>query len=55
MKKKRDVYVLYQNAVMCRLIGLGFGKCATVVFDNGEQATVPMTDLQMTFDLNPEE
>ena len=54
MPIKKNVYALYQGAVMCRLININFGKSAAVQFDNGEQATVPMTDLQMTFDLNPE-
>ena len=58
MKKNREMYVLYQNAVMCRLISMTVinnEKTAKVMFDNGEVADVPHSDIAMTFDLSMED
>ena len=57
MKKKREIYVLYQDAVVCRLLAMTVsetGRTSRVQFDNGEIADVSSDQIQMTFDLEPE-
>ena len=51
---KRDLYALYQGAIMCRVISTTikcYQKVSMVVFDNGEIADVPFRELQLQFDL----
>lgn len=57
MKKKREIYVLYQDAVVCRLLAMTVsetGRTSRVQFDNGEIADVNSDQIRMTFDLEPE-
>lgn len=57
MKKNRELFALYQGAVMCKVVAMtieGYQRLAVVRFDNGEQAKVPSSELQMTFDLENE-
>ncbi len=54
MKHKQYLYALYQGAILVRVLGMTVRynqKIASVVFDNGEVADVPCSDLKMKFDL----
>ena len=54
MKHKQYLHALYQGAVLVRVLGMTVKynqKIASVLFDNGEVAEVPCSDLQMKFDL----